>query len=480
MGRSGFRRPTPWVLSAGALVVCLSGALLSYHYRHSVDKSFAVAVFTLVGIVAVVALPHVRPVYPVAVGLGLSVFSGYWGQFGVPFGLDRPLLMYGIVATLVQALPDVRRRSVPRLTVIGWVLIVLSMYAIVSADLSGTLANHAPLFALLDQLSLIGFALFILAPTIFATEYERNVLLVTLVVIGAYLGWIALFEGLHINALVVPSYINNPSLGIHAGRARGPFLEAVANGMMLYTCGVASAMATAKWWDRKAVRFVCGLVVLLSGLGIIFTVTREVWIGSAAATLVTLCVYRRLRPFVLPALIGGLVLVVAALAFVPGLHSTATGRANDARPVWDRLNSDAAGLRMLDAQPALGFGWYRFGAVSFAYYRQASSYPLTVVGRIHNVFLGVAVDLGIVGFAAWLFALLGALAQGFTSRGPPDCDLWKMGLLAVAVNWIIVANFTPLTYALPNHIVWLWPGIAIAAGSPRMALSALRPAVVPA
>ena len=363
---------------------------------------------------------------------------------------------------------------------IGWVLIVLSIYAIVSADLSGTLVQHSALFALLDQLSLIGFALFILAPTIFATEYERNVLLITLVVIGAYLGWIALFEGLHINALIVPSYINNLSLGLHVGRARGPFLEAVANGMMLYTCGVAAAMAGAKWWDRKAVRLVCGLVVLLSGLGIIFTVTREVWIGSAAATLVTLGAFRRLRPFVVPALIGGLVVVVAALAFVPGLNRTASGRADDARSAWDRLNSDVAGLRMLDARPALGFGWYRFGAVSFAYYRQASSYPLTTVGGIHNVYLGLAVALGIVGFAAWLFALLGALAQGFTSRGPPDCDLWKMGLLAVAVNWMIVANFTPLTYALPNHIMWLWPGIVIAAGRPRVALSLLRPAVVPA
>ncbi len=462
MSRSIVRRPVSLYLAAMMLAVGAIGAVLTYHYRHNVDKCFMVALITVIGVVAVTALPHVRPVYPTAVGLALSVFSGYWSQFGVPIGVDRPLLIYGVAAALVQALPDSRPHRLPALSWVGWLLIFVGLYAIVSAGASGTLSQHASLFALLDQLSLVGFALFILAPTIFATERDRDILLVTLVVVGAYLGCVSLFEGLHFNSLVFPSYILNPSLGIHAGRARGPFLEAVANGMMLYTCGVAAAMGFAKWKMRRA-RAACLIVILLSALGIVFTLTREVWIGSAVATAVTMVAYKPLRRFVLPSAVCGVIVVLGALTFVPGLHTSASSRASDSRSVWDRLNSDAAGLRMVNARPLFGFGWYRFGDVGLSYYRQAATYPLTTVGRIHNVFLGVAVDLGIIGFAAWLLALLGAVGQALWRRGPPEAELWRVGLIAVAIDWLIVANFTPLTYALPNHVMWLWPGVVIAA-----------------
>jgi hypothetical protein len=49
----------------------------------------------------------------------------------------------------------------------------------------------------------------------------------------------------------------------------------------------------------------------------------------------------------------------------------------------------------------------------------------------------------------------------------------------VAVNWLVIANFTPLGYAFANHVLWLWAGVVCARhvgawqpGSPRVAAPA--------
>src|SRR5438093_1302521 len=75
-----------------------------------------------------------------------------------------------------------------------------------------------------------------------------------LVALGAYLGLTAVFEGLGLDALIVPRYIADPGAGIHFGRARGPFVEAVADGLALFGCGVAAAVAFTHWrapWARR-------------------------------------------------------------------------------------------------------------------------------------------------------------------------------------------------------------------------------------
>ena len=59
-------------------------------------------------------------------------------------------------------------------------------------------------------------------------EVKRRILLGTLVAIGAYLSLTAVAEKLGITGLEVPGYISDPTVGIHFGRARGPFVDAGA------------------------------------------------------------------------------------------------------------------------------------------------------------------------------------------------------------------------------------------------------------
>ncbi len=133
-------------------------------------------------------------------------------------------LVAGIVAALVRE----ARSEQPRLRTRGVHLLLVAILAwtAYSALFAGTLTVKDPFFALLDYLGIVPFALFWVAPAAFPGPRERRILLTTLVGVGLYLGATAFFETIGPSALVFPRYIMDPSVGIHWGRARGPFVEA--------------------------------------------------------------------------------------------------------------------------------------------------------------------------------------------------------------------------------------------------------------
>jgi O-antigen ligase len=389
--------------------------------------------------------------------IALSVFSGQSSRLGFPIGPDRLALAFGVGLLLWR-----RRRwaatAAPSQLVV-WLLAVVAAYAITSAAIAGTLGDHDGFYGLLDRLGLVPFAMFLLAPTIFPTERQRTILLAVLVALGAYLGVTAFAEQLHVDALVFPSYILDPSVGIHADRARGPFVEAVANGLGLIGCGTAAAVALIRWRDGLA-RSAAGVVLFLCAGGVIFTLTRAVWIAAVAAPLVALLCSSATRRWVVPIAIVGVLAVGGTLVAVPSLHRQADQRTQDQKPVWDRLNTDAAALRMIERRPLLGFGWNSFVQRSPSYMRQAEGYPLTGAGLVvHNVFLSHAAELGLIGAGIWLTAFVVAMGTAILRRAGPLLEPWRVGLVALVVAWVIVANFGPLGYAFPTLLLWTWAGI---------------------
>jgi O-antigen ligase len=302
--------------------------------------------------------------------------------------------------------------------------------------------------------------MFALAPIVFGRPKQRQFLLAVLVVVGGYIGIVNFFEIVGPHSLVFPSYITNPAIGLHLGRARGPFVESVADGLSLYMCGVAAVIGLTVW-RRRWVRIACVVVIAFAALGIFLTLTRAVWLGAIAGTLVAMLVVPRARRYVVPVVLLGALGVVVALAVVPGLESKATNRLEDESPVWDRYNTNRAALSMAEARPIFGFGWQTFATKGPDYMRQSDTYPLTGAGlEVHNVFLSHAAELGFVGAALWTIALLAAIGGAIVRRGPPELQAWRIGLLAIFVAFLVIANFGPLSYPFPNLLLWTWAGIA--------------------
>jgi O-antigen ligase len=364
----------------------------------------------------------------------------------------------------------------PRVQVrrVHWILALLALYAVGSAAWTNTLSQHEAAFELLDRLGVVPFLLYLVAPAAFATDRQRTILLGTLAVVGAYLGATAFFEMIGPHSLVFPKFILNPALGIHDGRARGPFLEAGADGLAMFCCAVAAFMLLDR--PRKpSVRWAVMVIAGLCLLGLVLTLTRQVWAGAAVGALLAAVGSRRLRRHVPTALIAGALVIGGAILVVPGLQAKLHTRASAQKPVWDRLNSDAAALRMIESRPLLGFGWGTFPRYSPQYYHVAKTYPLSSVGEVHNVVLSNLAELGAVGLGLWLLGLTMAMVAPFTRRGPPELEVWKLGLIAIAVAWFVQANFAPLAYAFDNYVPWLFAAIAL--GMPRGRRQVSEPAL---
>ena len=436
---------------------------------------------------------NVDPAWTLSGSVALSVFGGYWGQLGplgyLPVTPDRLMLVAGAGALLLRA-PGARHREALRLEPVHWLLVAAIAFAVVSALASGTLLSNSEFFRLFDRFGVAPFLMFTIAPLAFPTEKHRKIFLGVLVALGGYLGLTSLFETVGPHALVFPRYITDPDLGYHFGRARGPFLEAEANGIALFFCGTAAAVAASTWRSSALVKGFCWLVVCLCFAGCLFSLSRGVWLGAAVAIVLTLLFFRPVRGLLVPALIGIPLVVVLLVSLVPGLAASIDDRGNDKSSVWDRENLNAAALRMVEARPLLGFGWGRFTDVSTPYFWQAEDRPLTAVGAqscdslsagarvptdgpkpqctvpVHNAYLSNAAELGLIGVTLWIAAGVAAIGGAIVRRGPPWALSWRIGLFAMAIMWGVVVFFTPLEGPFSPVVLWTWAGIVWASGLP--------------
>lgn len=432
---------------------------LSQFLIHPTSAGLAILGGLLILLPAVAYLGlRLAPGLLVCIGLALEIFSGSWSYMHIPLPLDRLLLLAGLISLVLGG----RRAFADRAFVLRPVhvlLLVVAAWATMSAIAAGTLTSHSGFYALLDRLGFVPFLGFALAPLLFGDGRRRNMLLVTLTVVGAYLSVTAIMEGAGLLRFVEPSYIRNSNLGIHYGRSRGPFLEAEADGLAMIMCAVAAAIGLNTWRGKKA-RLAGGGVISTCAVGSIMTLTRSIWIGASLAVVIALVAHprtRRASPLILLGVAG---LAVTVVFTVPSLHAKASNRLNSTSPVWDRENTDLAALRAAEAHPLFGIGWETFQTKGPDFLREAN-YPLTGAGlEVHNVLLSHVAELGLPGAILWLWALLSVIGGALLRRGPPELRPWRIGLLCIAVPFLVVANLSPLSYAFPNFVLWLWAGIA--------------------
>jgi putative inorganic carbon (HCO3(-)) transporter len=451
-------RPVPVAAVVGGAVGLVAlGAVAAARSGTASPLLAAMALVTL-GAIAYLAAWSTATTF-VAFGMAATVFSGNSKLIGFPIAPDRLLLAAGIGA-LVLGLPNVER---PRRIIwrpVHFLLAATAAYATASALAAHTLSTSDGLFALLDRLGVVPFLAFTLAPIVFGNRKQRDLLLAVFVGCGLYLGLTALFEAIGLNALVFPHYIIDPSVGIHIERARGPFAEAVANGMGLYGCAVASAVAWTTWTTRPRGRVLAAVVCILCLLGTVFTLTRAVWLATVIATGLAMLLTHRTRRFLVPAIAVGVVAVLGALLLVPSFATQFDERRGDERSVWDRYNTNRAGMAAVKDEPLFGLGWQTWREKGQPYFQLSPDYPLTgTIIEIHNVPLSLAAELGLVGLGLWAMSFLFGIGGGILRPGPTELDPWRLGLVALAVHWLVVASFGPLSYAFPTLLLWAWAGV---------------------
>jgi O-antigen ligase len=282
----------------------------------------------------------------------------------------------------------------------------------------------------------------------------------TLIVL-AYLSLMAIFFMFDLKQFIVPRYILDEGLGIHADRARGPFLQAVANGVALNLLGLVALNS----FRRERLRGVLALLFLTAlPLAILATKTRAVWLSFAGSILLLLFFSpsRRLRRVCLGFVLAGSVVLLVAVAF-SDRGTALCGRLEERGPVEFRMAVYQAGWEMFLEKPLTGWGATGMQA---GLSRRVSDFHQENF-FFHNTYLEIAVQYGLAGLILYLWIVFDLFRLG---RKPPEFSgsrsfldeefrkLWPLLLGVYFLNGALVV----MNYQFVNGFLFALSGLLVA------------------
>ena len=223
-----------------------------------------------------------------------SIFGPQFFSFelsGITISVDRLILPAVLAAYFAQRFVF-QRRVDWRLSHIDCVLISfvgLLLASTFSHNWQRSGADQVPIFPHLVEGYLLPIFLFWMLKRSDIQPSAVRWLFGIFAVLGLYLSFTAVCEVTANWQFVFPRYIADPNLGIHFGRARGPFLQSVRMGMYLLT-GLGAIWIPLVYrgsWGRGGRLVGIGLSIFVC-VAIVLTLTRSIWLGLFVAT-VLLC-----------------------------------------------------------------------------------------------------------------------------------------------------------------------------------------------
>jgi O-antigen ligase len=276
---------------------------------------------------------------------------------------------------------------------------------------------------------------------------------------------------------VFPPYILSPEYPEFLGRARGPLLSPIGNGILFGACAAAALLLWTRLgrWGKAALT----PVILLMLGGAYLTLTRSVWMGVGLGLMLVaaLCTPAAWRKTLVAGSLLAALLVAATqwenlLSFKRDKALSAEEMAESAR--LRPILATVAWKMFLD-RPLWGCGLGRYGEASKEYFSDRSTdLPLEKARPFvqHNVLLALLTETGLIGMG--LFAvLLGLWARDAWRlwRSPPGaCDHRQLGLLFLAAeaNYLVNGMFHDVAIIpMVNMVLFFLAGMSAGSWSDR-------------
>jgi O-antigen ligase len=372
------------------------------------------------------------------------------------YEIDRVAFCFLILGTVGSTV--LARQSVLKLERATWPMIGLTALAVASAA-AQPLDHEA--WSLLASKFIVPFALFHLAGLVFREETHFRQFEIFLLIVLAYLSFTAIAFLVGARSLIFPRFILDESLGFQAERARGPLLQAVANGVSLNMLGLLAFHAH----KRGSLRGRAALILLASvPVAIVATMTRAVWLafgGSTLAFLLTLKngAFRRASVVLLIVMAAGLGVLLSS----DHLSQSLQERFEERGPLDYRAAVYAGGWEMFLERPWLGWGFHQMPGDLPRYvsgYHEKVLYP-------HNTYLELVVEHGLLGLALYLWLMwemwrLGRGAIPVRGRvGFLDGQFHKVWPILLAVYWVNAAVVV-MSYQFVNGLLFTIAGMLAA------------------
>ncbi|HEV2730967.1 MAG TPA: O-antigen ligase family protein [Terriglobales bacterium] len=306
----------------------------------------------------------------------------------------------------------------------------------------------------------VPFALYQISMRIFDHPAAlRRFEIFSLVVLG-YLCVIAILFLFDAQAFIFPGYIVDQNLGIHADRARGPFLQAVANGM---TINMLALIALDAFRRRRLHGALAMFLFCAVPIAVLATKTRAVWLGFAGSVvLLAFSSNKRVRYACLGLIVAAAIAVGTAIAFENPSNSIAE-RFEEQSPVEFRMAMYRAGWEMFLEKPLFGWGMRDMQAELASRiddFHQEEFF-------LHNTYLEILVQHGLLGIGlyAWIVIDLLRLGQhaGRTTLHGQFLDrrfraIWSVFVLVYLLN----ASFVVMNYQFVNGLLFTVAGMLAA------------------
>jgi putative inorganic carbon (hco3(-)) transporter len=308
---------------------------------------------------------------------------------------------------------------------------------------------------------IVPFALFHIAVLVFRGGAQRRHFEIFILLTLAYLVFIAIAFLADARSLIFPRFILDESLGFHPDRARGPFLQAVANGVSLNILGILVLVFPLG-------RSVIGKLLWLAlPLAVLATMTRAVWISFAASTIALgfLLLKRRLLAACSLLAAAGIVLGLAMALSNHSLKTALGDRTGERGPVEARLAVYDAGWAMFLERPFTG--WPARDMYS-ELGRRMEGYHLRTF-YVHNTYLALLVEFGVPGLALYgiLFVNLFRLSwQRSASETEAVAALRKVWPVLLGV-YLLNAFFVDMAYQFVIGLVFTVAGMLCTAEESR-------------
>lgn len=293
--------------------------------------------------------------------------------------------------------------------------------------------------ALIELLRLVKMGLLILVVRHFVRT-EDDLLLALKVLLGAVIA-----QGV----LAVSQAFFNSSLGLGFLGEHDTLLTEETQGLMFERAGgtlghanvlgyffemtLPLALAILFWIDRGRIRLLSLAALGLGLFGALLTYSRSSWaailVGLSVVAFATLLLRQRSRAWL--RYFGVVLLVLLVIAFV--FREAIFQRINlFASASWDfRLQTFQLAWDLIQKQPLLGIGANNYLAVVHAY-GYMSNIALVVQAPVHNLFLLITTETGLIGIIAFVSLLfsIGAGAYRTARRGSAPVAAGAIGILA--------------------------------------------------
>lgn len=329
-----------------------------------------------------------------------AVWNTFFMSFPLPglfdISIDRALFFLLVGMALFQFF--LKRVDIRANHRIELAMFIFCLVCIESMSMHGFSAEYStytkPLYLFLFGY-LAPFCSFLFAKYFITNEKSFRFILGSIFLLGVYLCITAIFERNGMKEFIFPRYITDEiTYTMHLDRARGPFLNAAFNGVGMtfgFISGVLLLCRTVLW-KRIAILLMLTLYIP----GIFYTHTRSIYLMFMYCLIALLFFYNTRTPkwkYIPLILFVGVSLVIANAGTIFSGSREGGGIA--------QMEEVAIRFQLIERSQQLFFTDPLFG-VGLAKFAVAESSPELFHEQQHNHFIGLAVELGLVGMFSYL------------------------------------------------------------------------------